>query len=80
MFSEVEVIHSVTVPVCLFYSALWTVGILCPRRLLVHPSSVNSFKRQSWIFYDRRRWVSLWTPGPHNPFGCWLWCMFGDGL
>ena len=42
MFSEVEVIHSVTVPVCLFYSALWTVGILCPRRLLVHPLSTAS--------------------------------------
>jgi len=59
-------------------TVLWAVGILYPRRLRVHLQSTAS--RDIWILYDRRRWVSLWTPGPHKPIGCWLWCMFGDGL
>jgi len=53
---------------------LWAVGILFPKRLWVHRQSTVS--RDIWILYDRRRWVSSWTPRPHNPTGCWLWCMF----
>jgi len=57
---------------CTFSPAvLWAVGILYPRTLWVHLQSTAS--RDVWIFYDRRRWVSLWTPGPHNPIGCRLW-------
>jgi len=47
------------------------------RRLWVHLQSTAS--RDIWILHDKR-WVSLWTPGPHNSISCWLWRMFGNGL
>ena len=62
---------------CTFSPAvLWAVGILYPRTLWVHLQSTAS--RDIWIFWDRRRWISLWTSGPHNPI--WLptlmdWCL-----
>jgi len=49
---------------------------------IVSAISVNSFKRHLNILRQKKIWVSLWTPGPHNPIGYRLWCtyMFGDGL
>jgi len=39
-----------------------------PKRLWVHRQSTAS--RDIWILYDKRRWVSSWTPGSH--------CMVAD--